>query len=321
MNNQVLQPLKVCALACCLYVMSAYKTKAQTISVSPGVFEVGVNLGAYAYLGDLGGNRGVGTYFIKDYNIPFSKLYKGVFVTYYPKEYLGVKFQLNQGMLEGADAAAKDNGGAERFRRYRNLSFRTNIWEASLNAEFYPMALSKNYEAEYDKFRPFATLGFGLFRFNPQAPINTGSGLQWVDLKPLRTEGQGILPGKKEYSLVSPLVNLGLGFKYMLSDKWFVGLEAVHRFTFTDYLDDVSTVYVNPAIYAGSPLTATQQANALILNNRAISFSDPAFRAPGAQRGNAQNKDSYFSYHLKVGLRLIKDERKQALRRLRCFQN
>lgn len=321
MINQVKKPLVAAYLLCTILCTSVSKTKAQTISVSPGVFEVGINAGVYAFLGDLGGNRGIGTFFIKDYNIPFSKLYKGVFATYYVKEWLGVKLQLNQGFLEAADAAAKDKGGAERFRRYRNLSFRTNIFEGMLGAEIYPLALSKNYEAEYTKFRPFVYLGAGLFTFKPQAPItNPGGGISWVDLKPLRTEGQGIIAGKKEYSLTSPIVGVGTGFKYMLSNKWFVGVEVLHRFTFTDYVDDVSTVYVDPAIYTTSPLVTPSQALlATQLNNRAVGgVFGSSFNAPGAQRGNPLNNDSYFSYHIKVGLRLVADERKRSLRRLKC---
>jgi hypothetical protein len=297
------------------------QAKAQNLSVSSGNFEVGTNFGASAFLGDLGGNRGVGTYFIKDYNVPLTKLQKGLFVTYYPNEWIGAKFQLNHGMVDGDDLAAKDQGGAERYRRYRKLNFRSTIFEMNLGAEIYPLALTKNYDPEETRFRPYVYLGGGFVRFNPQTRVTDANGNStWVDLKPLRTEGQGILPGKKEYSLISPNILSGLGFKYMLSDRYFVGLDVVHRFTFTDYIDDVSTDYIDPNVYfSTNMLTPSQAALAFQLNNRADnSVFGSSFSAPGAQRGNPKNNDSYFTYTIKFGIRLIRDARKSELRRLRC---
>jgi hypothetical protein len=288
------------------------QAKAQNLSISSGSFEVGTNFGAAGFLGDLGGNRGVGTYFIKDYNVPLTKLQKGLFVTYYPSEWIGAKLQINHGMVDGDDLAAKDQGGAERFRRYRQLNFRSTLFEVNLGAEIYPLTFSKNYDPEETRFRPYIHLGGGFVRFNPQGKING----TWVDLKPLRTEGQGLLPGKSEYSLVSPNILTGLGFKYILTDKVFLGIDVTHRFTFTDYIDDVSTDYVDPSIFTALGSSATLAAQA---SNRADnSLFGSSFSAPGAQRGNPKNNDSYFTYTIKLGLRLIRDARRSELRRLRC---
>jgi hypothetical protein len=305
---------------------SQLQGSAQNVSLSAGNFEVGTNFGAMAFLGDLGGNRGVGSYFVKDYNLPVTRLLKGLFVTYYPMEWLGVKAQINHGFVEGDDNFIKDKGGDERFRKYRNLTFRSPILEGNIGVEIYPRYFLNSYDPEYTRFRPFIAVGAGFFRYNPQAKDASGN---WVDLKPLRTEGQGIIAGKKEYSLFSPNILAGVGFKYMISEKLFAGLEVDHRFTFTDYIDDASTNYVDPSIYSSSSvLNATQVAQATFLNNRALTTS-PIYTPPninglggfsgiGAQRANPKNNDSYFTYHLKLGIRILRNENSSVLRRFRC---
>ena len=46
--------------------------------------EAGLNFGPTFFLGDLGGNRGKGTYFVKDINLELTKMMKGAFVSIYP---------------------------------------------------------------------------------------------------------------------------------------------------------------------------------------------------------------------------------------------
>ena len=44
--------------------------------------EIGINIGPSFFLGDLGGNRGKGTPFLKDINFPYTKIMKGIFLSY-----------------------------------------------------------------------------------------------------------------------------------------------------------------------------------------------------------------------------------------------
>lgn len=53
--------------------------------------EAGLNFGPTFFLGDLGGNRGKGTTFIKDVNLEVTKVMKGAFITIYPAEWLGFR--------------------------------------------------------------------------------------------------------------------------------------------------------------------------------------------------------------------------------------
>src|SRR6185295_16462273 len=65
--------------------------------------EVGINIGPSFFLGDLGGNRGKGTTFIKDVNMEFTQLVKGVFVAVYPNDWLGFRFTAQTGSLKAED--------------------------------------------------------------------------------------------------------------------------------------------------------------------------------------------------------------------------
>ncbi|MEQ9166212.1 MAG: DUF6089 family protein, partial [Fulvivirga sp.] len=49
--------------------------------------------------------------------------------------------------------------------------------------------------------------------------------------------GMGDKP--EEYSNIQPSIPFGLGFKYVLNPKWYMGLEFGARKTFFDYLDNV----------------------------------------------------------------------------------
>ena len=55
-------------------------------------------------------------------------------------------------------------------------------------------------------------------------------------------------------------VPMGFGFKYYVKENMYVGLEVLHRQLFTDYIDDVSTSYVDPIVFANylSPADAAK---------------------------------------------------------------
>ena len=62
----------------------------------------------------------------------------------------------------------------------------------------------------------------------------------------LGTEGQGdsAYPDRKPYNTMGFCIPFGVGVKYAINDRMNIGLEITHRFTTTDYLDDVSKTYV-----------------------------------------------------------------------------
>ncbi|MEP7256740.1 MAG: outer membrane beta-barrel protein [Flavitalea sp.] len=282
-----------------------FSSRGQAVETT-SFFEAGITLGPSNFLGDLGGNAGKGTTFLKDNNIQMTKLTFGAFVSYHPNEWLGARLAINKGMLEGDDAIIKGKGGLEEARKIRNSNFRSKFTEVLVMAEIYPTVLLEYEPSDiFRKIRPYGVIGFGAFHFNPQGTDpSTG---QWVNLQPLRTEGQGFpeFPERKEYKLTQMNIPMGIGIKYFLSEKVNISFEIVHRKTFTDYIDDVSTNYIDPSLfYAHMPAQQAQVAERLA--NKTGTVSSRTFTT-GDVRGNQNNNDSYYSAGFKLGFRLSRD--------------
>src|SRR5918993_228872 len=204
------------------------------------------------FLGDLGGNYGTGKTFIKDVNLPLTKISKGFYAAVYPSEFIGFRAAINHGKLEGYDHMVEDKGGAEYYRKKRNLQFQSSVLEAYIAAEIYPTVFMEQYDGLAGKLRPYGIVGFGAFKFNPKGEYIDASGRStWVPLKPLHLEGQGMdeYPNRKEYKLVSTEIPMGFGAKYYIKDNMYIGMEVLHRKTFTDYVDDVSTDYIDGNLF------------------------------------------------------------------------
>ncbi|HMH22733.1 MAG TPA: hypothetical protein VK563_13195 [Puia sp.] len=269
--------------------------------------EGGFTIGPMVFLGDLGGHFGKGTGFLKDYNMATTKLSVGAFVTAFPAQWLGFRFSLNYGRIEGDDGLIKGKGGDEETRLARNLNFRSTIWEGTVMAEFYPTVfLEDDPEDVTARLRPYGVLGLGLFHFNPQATITDVNGTaSWVDLKPLHTEGEGFseYPDRKNYSLMQMNIPLGAGIKYFFSENLNVSFEVIHRKTFTDYIDDVSTTYVDPTLFS-KYLTPAQAAVAVKLSNKSVNgYATPSYQK-GNKRGDPHQNDAYFTAGFKIAFRI-----------------
>ena len=270
--------------------------------------EVGLNFGPTFFLGDLGGKVGKGTTFIKDLNYQFTKLMKGAFVTVYPSEWLGFRVAAQLTYLEGKDQIISTHGVDELWRKQRNLDFKSNVWEVYGAIEFFPFNYMHRNDEDYDpRFRPYFFGGVGAFHFNPKGSLTDANGNEtWHELQPLHTEGQGFpqYPNRKPYSLTKMNIPYGGGFKYIISEKVNVGLEMLYRKTFTDYIDDVSTEYIDPN-YFDTNLSAADAIIARAISDKTVGIVTPGVHryAPGDQRGNPRNNDAYFSFLLKIGIR------------------
>lgn len=322
MRHKVVQAVPLIVLVLCLNLFTK-QSSAQSITTSDGKFEIGLGLGPMFFLGDLGGSAGVGKRGLKDLDFPLTKLSKMLYASYYPTEWLGLRLALNHGVLEGEDAKAPNKGGAEVDRLLRNLSFKTSVLEAYVAAEIYPTVFFESYDGLARKFRPYGIIGVGVMKFNPKArdPLNN----QWVELKPLRLEGQGMAeyPERKEYSLVQKEVPLGVGFKYYLKENMYVGLELVHRQLFTDYIDDVSQStdgYIDPLLF-DNYLSAPNAARAKRLQYRGL-YTTPNYSGNmrDYDRGDPTENDAFFSTVIRIGWRLngSNDPNSRARKQLRC---
>ena len=109
-----------------------------------------MNFGPTFFLGDLGGHKGKGTTFIKDVNMPLTKMMKGAFITIYPTDWIGVRVAAQLTYVAGDDAIISTKGVDESWRKQRNLDFRSNMWEAYGAIEILPTMLFKKYE-DYDE--------------------------------------------------------------------------------------------------------------------------------------------------------------------------
>ncbi|ULQ56603.1 hypothetical protein KJS94_00100 [Flavihumibacter rivuli] len=269
--------------------------------------EAGITFGPSNFLGDLGGNKGRGTTFLKDNNIPLTTFMLGGHITTNPTQWLGIRLAMNIGKLQGEDEIIKGQGGLEEARKFRNSDFRSRLFEAFVAAEVYPTVFMEyDREDTYKKWRPYGLIGVGVFNFNPQGtdPL-TG---EWVNLKDLSTEGQGFeeYPDRKPYKLTQINIPMGLGVKYFMSDNFSIALEVIHRKTFTDYIDDVSTTYIDPNLfdkYFGMGSQKAQLARRMA-NKTDQSSSASAGFGPGDKRGTSTNMDAYYSFGFKLSFRL-----------------
>ena len=289
-------------------------------------WEVGFNFGPSFFLGDLGGNSGKGTNDIKDINFEFTKLMKGIFITMYPKKWVGLRVAADVTYLEGSDAIINTTGINELWRKQRNLDFKTTVYEGYIALEIFPTMLL-NSKSEYEpRLRPYGLVGIGVFHFNPMGSLTDAAGNKtWYYLHPLRLEGQGMpeYPYSKPYKLTQINIPLGAGLKYYASERINVSMEVLYRKTFTDYIDDVSTKYIDPNSYT-KYLSGQEATLAYKLSDKSIGIIYPGMtRYPaGTQRGDVKKADTYFSVVLKVGVRLgpiyESSFAKRAARQTRC---
>ncbi len=243
--------------------------------------------GASNFLGDLGGANQIGTNGFKDLDWPATRPLGSFGYRYRTGKQHCVKGMLHIAYLNGSDANTE-----EFIRRNRNLNFRTPIVE--LNGQFEYMLTRQREGARYRlrgvqgwrniNIESYLFVGVGLFWFNPQGQYMDGS---WVNLKPLSTEGQGLVETRKPYHRLQPVIPMGIGFKYAISREWSIGLEYGLRKTFTDYIDDVSTTYFDNA-----EIRDEKGDIAAYMADPSLGL-EPTQTLAGEQRGDPTDRDSY----------------------------
>ena len=150
---------------------------------------------------------------------------------------------------------------------------------------------------------PYVFAGIGIFHFNPYT--KDAAGKKYL-LHPLSTEGEGFMPGIKNYKRTQVSIPFGLGALYSLNEDTRIGIEFVYRKTFTDYLDDVSNVYVDQA-----SLLNARGTKAVELTYRSDEVQAGSYPAAGAHRGNLNNKDGYYYVAVTYTVRYVFDKYKQ----------
>ena len=233
--------------------------------------EFGIGVGAAHYFGDLNTRARL--------NRP--KLAAGIFFRKNFGNYIGLRVAGNFAQLGYSDVYNTHN----EFMRRRNLSFNTNVWELALQGDFNFFRFMPG-DVDFN-FTPYITFGVSAFNYDPYAYLNG----EKYNLRQLGTEGQNdSRNGRKPYSSMAFAIPFGVGVKYALNDRMNIGFEIVHRFTNTDYLDDVSTTYVDPSSFPLNP--DGSYSPAYLLSDRSYE-TGARIGAKGVQRGNSQNKDQF----------------------------
>ena len=240
--------------------------------------EFGITGGGAHYFGDLN-NRAA-------FNRP--KPAFGIFFRKQFSEYISARVSAHFAQLGYSDTYSKND-----YQRLRNLSFNTNIYEFAVQGDFNFFKFTPEDPAH--SFTPYVTLGVGVFNFDPYAFYNGTKNF----LRPLGTEGQTIgYLGRKPYSTTALCIPFGAGIKYNLTEKINISFEVAHRFTFTDYIDDVSTTYVDNAKFQSGPINSSgfpTPSDVQLLADRSyeITKDGSRFFKEGQQRGFSKQKDQY----------------------------
>jgi hypothetical protein len=173
-----------------------------------------------------------------------------------------VRGEFNYYNIKGDDknsfVEAKNEFDPESDRRGRNLVFFANNFELSTTAiiDFVP---TKGYSYKVSRkngrlvptvnsffrpsFTPYGFFGLAITTNTPKAPLDGTN----YKLRPLRTEGV-------QYGAVLLSLPVGFGLKFKFDYKNDIAIEGGYRFTFTDYMDDVHGIYIDPANFANDPI-------------------------------------------------------------------
>jgi opacity protein-like surface antigen len=214
---------------------------------------------------------------------------------------LGARYDLSEHIMARtyftfASLKADDSKGTSTMQQ-RNLDFKTKIldWEATAQYNFFNL--------NYRWWTPYIFAGIGVFHFKPYTNDSAG---HKTFLKPLSTEGEGFMPGVKEYKLTQLSIPFGFGAEYSLNEDMRIGLEFGYRKTFTDYIDDVSTVYVDE-----NALLNARGQTAVDLAWRGDEKGGSPYPAAGYPRGNSTRKDGYYYIAITYTVRYFFDKYKQ----------
>lgn len=257
-----------------------------TLSISATAqrgIEAGGWLGVSNYFGDLNTNL----------RLDHPGLAGGLGIRYNFNERVCVKLHGNAGTVQAYDADSPNI-----YERARNLHFKSRVADVGLQMEF--NFLEYIHGSKDQGWTPYLFLGLGVTFFNPKAELEG----EWHALRPLGTEGQ--FKGE-EYYTVAGGWTYGMGFKIDLSYEWSLNIDLSARRLFTDYLDDVSTVY--PDLDDVEDLRG-EFATRFIDRSPELYAKDPGFFTrnnleypigePGRQRGNSRNRDTYVYFGVGV---------------------
>lgn len=241
--------------------LGAYTSLAKT-------WELGIQAGSMAYMGDL-----ASTFMDKDdFRWGF-----GIYGQYNISKWFSARAQFLYGRVHGSDLDENELG-----RQRRIANFRSEIYEGSLTFHFHLLqyGISKGekfspsiyagigifgYNPESRIFTGKNALGENTFLSYKDGVFEAATEKEakrdefvWVPTKAIGLEGQttditdvGVQGNTILYSRTPPKaqkkwnisIPFGVNLDFIINKSWVIGVEGGFRFTFTDYLDDVSGYY------------------------------------------------------------------------------
>ncbi|PCJ01543.1 MAG: hypothetical protein COB15_01080 [Flavobacteriales bacterium] len=271
-------------------ISQAQKWKRQRVEYSLG-------FGATNFLGDLGGRDQVGSNFVQDFELKATRYAAS----------LGYRYQLGKdwylkGNLIYAKVSGADNLTEQPARARRQLNFKSNIVELSAQLEYMLIKQKTGHlyrlrgvrGKSWFRFEVYLLAGIGAIWYDPQGDKDG----EWHRLAPLNTEGQGLPDGPSDYSGFTAVVPYGIGIRRNLSGgarsrhfgSWSISLELTMRKTFSDYIDDVSTVYYNDG--GSASITEAYGENAGYFHDPSGHYANGGY-GEAQQRGDDSDKDAY----------------------------
>lgn len=243
--------------------------------------EYGIQVGASTYFGDLNTN----------YGLHFIRPAGGAFIRYSFNPYIALKGMINYTKVGYADHFSKNE-----FQQIRNLSFRSDILEAALVAEFNFFRFETG--DDHHRFTPYLAGGIGVFYYNPYVNYQGNR----FNLRDLGTEGQNTGEySDRRYKSYSVCFPVGAGIKYWIRPGINFSCELLNRFTLTDYLDDVSNTYVGVDRFTTDPMHPTP---ASYLQDPSQTMDGQKLGRAGKQRGDNATKDQYLMVNFSLSLQL-----------------
>lgn len=291
---------------------------------------LGVSLNALNYFGDIAPRSSIAST-----DISFTRPGIGISSSVRFGKSLSARLGFMWGRISSSDFEVADPGDRDDIYRYaRNLQFRNNIKDLSLVAVYdvFPNPYSVSLR---QSFTPYVFAGISVFHHSPRALVPSTAILspgqeltadqipqagEWVALRPLQTEGES-------YSSISLSIPLGAGVRFRINQLIDIEAEINYRILFTDYLDDISTNYVDKgtldsdlakimsdrsleltdAVSGESREALFTQDNVLNTNLATYIGADgveyihlPGYGQEGAKRGEPSDNDVYLTTTVRV---------------------
>jgi len=186
-----------------------------------GKNEIGVNIGAFVYQGDLS-PKAIGS-------VKTAKPMLGLYYTRILDPFWSVRANLAIGKLHGDDSRFSSPA----YMQYRNFNFKTNVVELSALASF--NIFGNNLDHSYVKLSPYVFGGAGL------AFVSVKRDWSRTNFSYFHTDAK-LLDGIAVDTVQSmpkalPVIPLGIGLKYAVLPRLSLVLEGTYRYSFSDYID------------------------------------------------------------------------------------